>query len=278
MEVAKTKGAVPVPVTVRLSPPLFCSTSPDPARPVTVPPIVNAAAAQVTCTLLTLAVAVPVPFVTVQFCAGLLGCVDTVTLYPPLTAVTNVKGPFPLIVRVSEPLFCSTNPVPLSPVTVPPIVKVVAFPPPPPPPPLELPFTPLHAAIAAAIKTMRRDDNFLLGIIGVLFFFSFFVFRNLIRASDLLAARGPPPATPPVRSPFARAFRACASLDFPGSASFEREYCDVLEVLKLASLACRWIPWRATLLREGCAEVSNNLAKSMRARVSRLRAFRNPFG
>src|SRR5215469_49611 len=177
MEVAKTKGTVPVPVTVRLSPALSCSTSPDPASPVTVPPIVNAAAAQVTCTLLTLAVAVPVPFVTVQFCAGLLGCVDTVTLYPPLTAVTNVKGPLPLIVRVSEPLFCSTNPVPVSPVTVPPIVKVVGFPPPPPPPP-ELLFTPLHAAIATAIKTMRRSDNFLLGIIRVLFFFTFFVFRN----------------------------------------------------------------------------------------------------
>jgi len=25
---------------------------------------------------------------------------------------------------------------------------------------------------------MRRSDNFLLGIIGVLFFFTFFVFRN----------------------------------------------------------------------------------------------------
>jgi hypothetical protein len=54
-------------------------------------------------------------------------------------------------------------------------VKVVGFPPPPPPPP-ELLFTPLHAAIATAIKTMRRNDNFLLRIIGVLFFFSFFVF------------------------------------------------------------------------------------------------------
>jgi hypothetical protein len=127
---------------------------------------VNAAAAQVTCTLLTLAVAVPEPFVTVQVCAGLLGCADTVTLYAPLTAVLNVNGPFPLIVRLSEPLSWSTNPVPVSPVTVPPIVKVVGLPfPPPPPPPPDAPFTPLHAAIVTASKTIRRNDNFLLSII-----------------------------------------------------------------------------------------------------------------
>src|SRR5215469_3694193 len=137
MEVAKTKGTVPVPVTVRLSPALSCNTSPDPANPVTVPPIVNAAAVQVTCTLLTLAVAVPEPFVTVQVCAGLLGCVDTVTAYAPLTAVVKVNGPFPLIVRLSEPLSCKTNPVPARPVTVPPTVNVgvegvLGVPPPPP--------------------------------------------------------------------------------------------------------------------------------------------------
>src|SRR6516165_7953997 len=172
MEVAKTKGAVPVPVTVRLSPALSCNTSPDPANPVTVPPIVNAAAAQVTCTLLTLAVAVPEPFVTVQVCAGLLGCVETATLYVPLTAVVKVNDPFPLIARLSVPLSVSTNPVPVSPLTVPPIVKVVDWgvPPPPPPPPLDALFTPLHAAIATASKTIRRNVNFLLEIIGVLFF------------------------------------------------------------------------------------------------------------
>ena len=74
---------VPVPVTVKLSPPLFCNANPAPLRPVTVPPIVTVAVAQVTATEVTFAVAVPVPPATVQVCDGLLGCVATVTEYAP---------------------------------------------------------------------------------------------------------------------------------------------------------------------------------------------------
>src|SRR5208283_3901615 len=68
--------------------------------------------------------AVPDPLVTVHVCVGLVGCVCTVTLYAPLTKVLNVNCtvPVPLMVSVSVPLSANTNPVPLSPVTVPPIV------------------------------------------------------------------------------------------------------------------------------------------------------------
>jgi hypothetical protein len=66
--------------TVRLSPPLSCSTSPVPVRPVTVPPIVTpepALVVQVTATLVTFALAVPLPLATVQVCPD--GGVRTVT-------------------------------------------------------------------------------------------------------------------------------------------------------------------------------------------------------
>jgi hypothetical protein len=86
-------------------------------------------------------------------------------------------------------------------VIVPPIVNVVAPPPPPPPPPV--PFTPLHAAITTASKAIRRNDNFLLGIIGVLFF-SFFIFRNLDLSRDLFALKGSRSLYPPVLWLFTR--------------------------------------------------------------------------
>jgi hypothetical protein len=68
----------------------------------------------------TLAVAVPLPLVTVQLWPT--GWVSTVTLYaPPLaTAVEKVKlVAFALTVRLSPLLSCNTSPVPVSPVTVP---------------------------------------------------------------------------------------------------------------------------------------------------------------
>jgi hypothetical protein len=173
--VLNVKGTVPVPVTVKASPLLSSSTNPVPARPVTVPPTVTVAVVQVTCTDVTFAVAVPDPFATVHVSDGLLGCVPTVTAYaPPLAkAVLNVKAVEPAAtVSESLPLSTKTSPVPVRPVIVPPIVNVVVPPPPPPPPPV--PFTPLHAAITMASKAIRRNDNFLLGIIGVLFF-SFFI-------------------------------------------------------------------------------------------------------
>jgi hypothetical protein len=76
---------------------------------------------------MTLAVAVPLPFTTVQVCGGLAGGVKTETLkFLPLTiAVLKAKGPFPVTVRLSPELFCKTIPVlpELNPVTTPPIMK-----------------------------------------------------------------------------------------------------------------------------------------------------------
>ena len=74
--VLKVNG--PFVVRVRLSPPLSCRITLElAANPVMLPPIVAVAALVVhaTVTEVTLAEAVPVPLVTVQVCAGLLGCV-----------------------------------------------------------------------------------------------------------------------------------------------------------------------------------------------------------
>jgi hypothetical protein len=76
--------------------------------------------------LVTFAVALPEPFVTVQLCTGLIGCVSTVTAYVLVTAVAKVKVPFAAIVRLSPPLSCRTIPVPRRPTTVPPMVSVPA--------------------------------------------------------------------------------------------------------------------------------------------------------
>src|SRR5437762_5445131 len=150
------------PVMVRKSVP-FCKTRPVPERPATVTPMATVPVLQVIWTLVTLADAVPLPPETVQVCVGLEGGVETATLkVPPLaTAVLKVKAPLPLTVRLSPPLFCSTIPVPVMPVTVPPFVKGPVPPPPPPPPGLPPPELgrPLHAARrrAAVIENAKRN-------------------------------------------------------------------------------------------------------------------------
>ncbi len=81
---------------------------------------------QVTGMPVTFAKAVPLPMVTTQFCAGLEGCVRTVTAYvvPLAMAVAKVKLPFALTGRLSPPLSSSTRPVPERPETATPIVYV----------------------------------------------------------------------------------------------------------------------------------------------------------
>ena len=76
-------------------------------------------------TLVTLALSiVPEPLRTVQFSAGLEGCVTTVTEKAALLSsrVPKSKVPLPLKLKESPPLSCSTKPEPVSPVTVPPTV------------------------------------------------------------------------------------------------------------------------------------------------------------
>src|SRR5579885_1824901 len=67
---------------------------------------------------------VPEPLCTVQVCAGLDGCVATVTEYAPLFAILsrNVKSPLAVGEILPLPLSSSTSPVPSSPVMVPPTV------------------------------------------------------------------------------------------------------------------------------------------------------------
>jgi hypothetical protein len=62
--------------------------------------------------LVTLAMAVPAPFWTEHFWAGLEGCATTVTLYalPFAIGVAKWKLPFAVTDRLSAPLFCKTNP------------------------------------------------------------------------------------------------------------------------------------------------------------------------
>jgi hypothetical protein len=128
MGVANVAG--PLDETVKSSPPLLRRTMCVwGINPVTVTPTVNVpdeAAAHATSTFVTFAVAVPLPFVTVQVSAGLAGSVSTVTLYaPPLfTGVVNVNAPFALTGKLFPPLSCNTSPDPLSPLTLPPIVYV----------------------------------------------------------------------------------------------------------------------------------------------------------
>src|SRR5882724_1733156 len=80
---------------------------------------------QVTVTV-TLAVATPDPFATVQIWVGAAGWVSTVTAYAPVTAVLKVKEPLAGIVRLSPPLSCKTKPVPVRPETVTPMVAFTA--------------------------------------------------------------------------------------------------------------------------------------------------------
>ena len=70
----------PLAVTERASPPLSSRTSPDPARPLTPPPTVNALVVQVTVTDVTLPLTtLPVAPATVQIWLGPVGCVFTFT-------------------------------------------------------------------------------------------------------------------------------------------------------------------------------------------------------
>ena len=82
-------------------------------------------------TLIIFAVAiVPVFFVGVHVWLGLIGCVSTVTEYaaPSARVLVKVNDPFAVTARSLEPLFCNTNPVPVSPVTLPPTLKLLEIP------------------------------------------------------------------------------------------------------------------------------------------------------
>ena len=78
---------------------------------------------QATATLLTTAVAVPLPFCTVQVWP--VGWVCTVTLYalPAFTVAANVKAvAFAATLRLSAALLRNTSPVPVNPLMEPPTV------------------------------------------------------------------------------------------------------------------------------------------------------------
>src|SRR5215471_18557327 len=114
---------------MRLSPPLFsnCMLPLAPKTPTTLTSMGWKTAGHTTETLVTLAVATPVPKLTVQVWLGPEGWVKTVTLYAPFTGtrVGNVNVPFFVIARLSPPLFCRTKPVPPAyPDTEPPIESV----------------------------------------------------------------------------------------------------------------------------------------------------------
>src|SRR5271168_4569913 len=86
----------------------------------------SVAVEHVTTMLPTLALAVPLPLVTMQDCTGFVGFVNTVTTYmvPAVRAVGNVNPPLAVMVRLSPPLSCRTRPVPERLTTVPPMVTV----------------------------------------------------------------------------------------------------------------------------------------------------------
>src|SRR5262245_23758408 len=114
------------------------STRPVPARPLTAPPSAYELVVHVMVTFVMLLPAtVPPPLATAQVWLRFAGCVATVTLYAPDTAVENVNAPLAATVRLLPPLFWRTSPAPAKPVTVPPMVNVAGGggePPPPPPP------------------------------------------------------------------------------------------------------------------------------------------------
>src|SRR3569623_2016460 len=91
--------------------------------------MVNLSAVQLMTTLVTAAVPmVPMPPLTTQFCAGDDGWVSTVTAkaLPLASGFAKVKVvALAGTVRLSPALFCSTRPVPVRPVIVPPTVKVL---------------------------------------------------------------------------------------------------------------------------------------------------------
>ena len=111
-------------VKVNCLPASSCRTSEPVESPLTVALMLyEDVVVHVTCTLVTFAVAVPLPFATVQFCAGFDGCVATVTAYALPLAIAFGKAKFPFALTASvAPLLASIRPVPDNPETVPPIV------------------------------------------------------------------------------------------------------------------------------------------------------------
>ena len=77
-----------------------------PLRPETVQPTVKAFVVQATETLVTLLVNVPLPEVTTQVWIGLIGWLNTVTLYavPLASAVVKVNEPLADTARLLPPL------------------------------------------------------------------------------------------------------------------------------------------------------------------------------
>jgi hypothetical protein len=76
-----------------------------------------------TATLVTFAIAVPLPLETVQVCPE--GWLDTVTAYAEPEFTTDEKAndvALAATLRLLPPLFCNVSPEPVSPLTVPPIV------------------------------------------------------------------------------------------------------------------------------------------------------------
>jgi hypothetical protein len=119
----------------------------------------------------TFAVAVPVPPVTAHVCAGLVGCVWTVTLYVLAVFLkVNETVPVPVTGSVSVVLSTSTNPEPTRFETDPPIV----YAPEPVPVVVELLCTPLQAAITKLINAIRAIEIFSLRIIRVPLLFLLF--------------------------------------------------------------------------------------------------------
>src|SRR3954466_12629987 len=115
---------VPLDGTPRLLPALFCRTRPLPARLLTMTEIGYGFDAQVMATETFAFVTVPAALAAaVQVCQGPVGWVLTVTLYraPLETGAENVNAPEPASGMSPPPLFCSTRPLPMRPLTVPPM-------------------------------------------------------------------------------------------------------------------------------------------------------------
>src|ERR1017187_1263083 len=87
------KVKFPFALTDRVSPPLSCNWRPPavPTRFITVPPMVKVFVVHVTVTFATLLLTVPLPEVTTQVWFGLVGWVNTVTLYVVPLAIAAVK-------------------------------------------------------------------------------------------------------------------------------------------------------------------------------------------
>ena len=99
-------------------------TSSVSSKPAPCHALAGAPLTQVTATLLTAALARPLPFCTEQVWPA--GWVSTVTAYgaPAATGAAKLKTPLAGTARLFAPLFCSTRPAPVRPLTMPPMAKV----------------------------------------------------------------------------------------------------------------------------------------------------------